>query len=80
MVGIDDSANAAGSGNKDDIVFLFIDINVQQFESEIREGIKAIPPVNRTDHHCHPFVGKSTAVILPKNEEDPRRSEEHGAA
>jgi len=71
LVGIDDSANAAGSGNKDDIVFLFIDINVQQFESKIREGIKAIPPVNRTDHHCHPFVGK---IYCHDSSEERRRS------
>ena len=59
---------------------LIMSVNAQLFAEDLKERIKAIPFVSRTDRHCHPFVGKSTAVILPKNEEDPRRSEEHGAA
>lgn len=55
-------------------------VNAQLFAEDLKERIKAIPYVSRTDCHCHPFVGKSTAGILLKNEEYPRRSEEHGAA
>lgn len=58
---------------------LVMSVNAQ-FAEDLKERIKTIPFVSRTDRHCHPFVGKSTAVILLKNEEDPRRSEEHGAA
>ena len=59
---------------------LVMSVNAQLFAEDLKERIKAIPYVSRTDRHCHPFVGKSTAGILLKNEEYPRRSEEHGAA
>lgn len=55
-------------------------VNAQLFAEDLKERIKAIPFVSRTDRHCQPFVGKSMNMILPKNEEDPRRFEEHGAA
>ena len=80
LIGTDDFANAAGSGNKDDIVFLFIDINVQQFESKIREGIKPYRPSTGQTTIVTRLSEKSIAMIPPKSEEDPRCSEQHGAA
>lgn len=59
---------------------LVMSVNAQLFAEDLKERIKAIPFVSKTDRHCHPFIGKSMNMILPKNEEDPRRSEEHGAA
>lgn len=70
-------------GNKDERKRhsrLVMSVNAQLFAEDLKERIKAIPFVSRTDRHCHPFVGKSMNMILPKNEEDPKRSEEHGAA
>ena len=40
FIGTDNFANAAGSGNKDNIVFLFVDINAQLFAEDLKERIK----------------------------------------